>query len=210
MILAIETSAEPASIAFFKDGEIVQREFPNKNQVNVPLADELALLLEGVEQVSEILVGAGPGSYSGARVGLATAEAIALVHSARVVTLPSLCGVAGERTLLGDARRGAYFVGQMPSPEMKRVTETVAVYEAEEFAGAVADLAQKDFVSFEPVEKLPLPEEVKNGVSQVYATAEGLIQYWNALGEEGREAQVPSEVLYVRPPNITKAKNPFA
>ena len=210
MILAIETSAEPASVALYKEGKIEQRTFPNKNQVNVPLADELASLLREERQVSEILVGVGPGSYSGARVGLATAEAIALVYSARVIALPSLCGIAGDSVLLGDARRGAFFINERPTGRVQRVGNSVTVYSQDEFSNAVEQLGDTELITFEPVEKLPLPSEIQSRVVQVYSTAEGLLTYWDELDEAEKLSSLPPEVLYVRPPNITKAKNPFA
>ncbi len=207
MIIAIETSAEPASIALLHpDGSLSERSFPNQNQVNVPLADELALCLDELKgEVQTVLVGAGPGSYSGARVGLATAEALALSFNCDLVTLPSVYGITHPTpyVLVGDARRGAYF---SISPE----APTPQILEAEPFAAQIAE-CDHALVTFEPVEKLPLSDEVKNSISITTSSATQLIHYWQTLSTTAQSAwlQAPREVVYLRPPNITKAKSPF-
>ncbi len=207
MTLAIETSAEPASLAIMgEDGHILSRSFANENQVNVPLADELAeLLSERTERITTVLVGAGPGSYSGARVGLATGEAVGMVHKCPVITLPSIYGVAREDdfTLIGDARRGAYF-SAAPSEPVPQILEK------EEFIAAV-ELLKTPLVSFEKPEKLPLPAEILNTVEIVFSSASQLLEYWHGLTSEDQELRQskPKEIIYLRPPNITKAKSPF-
>jgi len=206
MILAIETSAEPASLALYDGETVVSRSFPNRNQVNVPLADEVAALWDPQQVRLEcVLVGAGPGSYSGARVGLATGEAIAIAQGCPVVTLPSVVGIAHEEEflLIGDARRGAYF--RMAPGEL-----TPKVEGSEAFAAAV-EAYRGSLVSFEPVEKLPLSAAVQTQVAVVSSTAEQLVQYWLGLSAEEKQeyTERAREVIYLRPPNITKAKSPF-
>ena len=68
MILSLETSPEPASISLFNCKEQhFTRTLPNNNIGNEPLADELKHLLDQEASVKFIIVGAGPGSYSGAK-----------------------------------------------------------------------------------------------------------------------------------------------
>ncbi len=207
MILAIETSAEPASVSILQEnGTFLTRVFPNNNNVNVPLADEIKSLLEASPApISQILVGSGPGSYSGARVGLATAEAIAIVHSCPVATIPSFYGLdtPTEKVLIGDARRGAYFL-------QDHSMHTPKVYTKDEFSEVItATDPSSQFCSFEPTEKLPLPAHLI--VQIVSASAEQLIRYWSSLTHSAQNQlnQQPNEVVYLRPPHITKAKSPF-
>jgi len=205
--LAIETSAEPASLAIRgEDGHILSRSFANENQVNVPLADELAeLLRERTGSITTVIAGAGPGSYSGARVGLATGEAVGMVHKCSIITLPSIYGVAREDdfTLIGDARRGAYFLATPSEPVPQ-------ILEKEQFLVAVESL-KTPLVSFEKTEKLPLPAEILNSIEIVSSSASQLLEYWHGLtsGEQELWQSKPKEIIYLRPPNITKAKSPF-
>ena len=207
MILAIETSAEPASIALLKkSGEIVSRSFPNKNKVDTLLAEELASLLEDTP-LETILVGAGPGSYSGARVGLATAEAIALVHQAEVVLTPSIRGIQGcDNVLIGDARQGAYFI-------QKYSDSTPSVMEFAEIEKLLKEskhpLKVVTFESPSKLDKLPLDP---NSVQQIYSTASSLLNYWENIEDSELKNLKENEqqIIYLKPPNITKPKNPFA
>lgn len=218
MILALETSAEPASIALSHGGEILSRTFPNKNQVNIPLADELKELLSGHNDPLDcILVGAGPGSYSGARVGLATAEAISLTHDCPVITLPSFHGIplpasAEKVALIGDARRNAFFIIREHGNEEK---SHLQVLEKEVFIAEISSLTESHtLLTFESPDKLSFLKEegLSPEITHVTSSAEQLITYWNSLSVASQETlkKNPKEVLYLRPPNITKAKNPFA
>ncbi len=210
MILALETSAEPASIAIRDDeGLIITHTFDNHNQVNVPLADEIEELLSKVSpsQIEVVIVGSGPGSYSGARVGLATAEAVALVNDCPVVTLPSIYGIhegRAEMTLIGDARRGGYFICKMTTEK-----DAVKVYDKEQFISEVMNL-KSGLVTFEEVNKLPLPEHLD--VTITHSSATVLITSWEQMhtAQQARLIAAHPSITYLRPPHITQAKNPFA
>jgi tRNA threonylcarbamoyladenosine biosynthesis protein TsaB len=72
----------------------------------------------GWSAVERIAVGVGPGSFTGLRVGIATARALGLSRGIRVIGVPTLGALAraigeraGERASLAviDARRGEVF-----------------------------------------------------------------------------------------------------
>ncbi len=218
MILSLETSAEPASISLETLEGVVTSHFPNKNQVNVPLAEELETLLDKVnDHISLILVGSGPGSYSGARVGLATAEAIALTHDCPVVTIPSIHGIDNDSekplALIGDARRGSYFIITATSSQDDIINPQVEIIEEKAFLESYNMMkSSHSLFTFESIEKLPYSDKSYESVKQVSSSSEQLIKYWNTLSKAERDYYLnsPKEVLYLRPPNITKAKNPFA
>jgi len=205
MILAIETSAEPASIAIQDTRKtFIYKDFPNQNQVNIPIAGELKKILSQTnESVDTILVGAGPGSYSGARVGLATAEAIAIVHNCPVVTLPSLYGIPtpDQFHLIGDARRGSYFIANPDNPTPK-------VMEKETFIEAVEKLSSP-LMSFESPDKLPLSSEIIAKIKPVFSSAKQLLKYWHSLNDSMKQQWLskPKEVTYLRPPPISQRRN---
>ncbi len=207
MILAIETSAEPASVALLtSSGEILSKSFPNHNKVNTLLADQLADLLDQ-HDIQTILVGAGPGSYSGARVGLATAEAIALVHNAEVILIPSIKGVEDNaRILIGDARQGTYFL-QHPSDN------TPKVMTKDELIPYLQRITEENtFMTFEDVQKLKaLPLDLSK-IVVTPSTAAQLIALWNDLTHVKKNLLRTNEqkIIYLKPPNITQPKNPFA
>jgi len=114
-ILAIETSVPQASIALLSGGQIEQKNFESHRQQNQLLFEPLQELIEslGEQSIDTILVGTGPGSYSGSRIAIAAAQGLATVYGAKVIGICSFYCVPSvdrENTIaIGDARRGSYF-----------------------------------------------------------------------------------------------------
>ena len=75
----------------------------------------LAEMRRDGEQLGEIVVGLGPGSYSGVRQAIAAATGLALATGARLHGRPSTAALrfgthdAPAYQAIGDARRGAYY-----------------------------------------------------------------------------------------------------
>ncbi len=68
--LVIENSAVPGSLALARNGTVLlERTFCGAGE----LATEVASAIGLVDQLDEVIVGIGPGSYTGLRVAIATA-----------------------------------------------------------------------------------------------------------------------------------------
>lgn len=81
-ILAIETSGDHGSVALAQDGQVVsERFFPSRMSLSQTLPGHIQSVLE-VDQASEagldaFAVALGPGSFTGLRMGIALAKAMA-------------------------------------------------------------------------------------------------------------------------------------
>ena len=102
MILALETSTTASSAALCRpDGEIVAERVdldgPAHTQRLLPFVHEV---LTGTKttwaEIDTIVCGLGPGAYTGMRIGVATARALAQATGARLGGVPTLAAVALE------------------------------------------------------------------------------------------------------------------
>ena len=126
LILAFDTATDVATSALVRDGEIVGERASRA----VRILEDIDGLLAGLERetVAGIAVGTGPGSYTGLRIGLVTARALAFaldVPVAGVSTLAALArGAPGARPLL-DGRRNEVFALEDGVPIVVRAEKLV-------------------------------------------------------------------------------------
>jgi tRNA threonylcarbamoyladenosine biosynthesis protein TsaB len=115
LILAFDTATDVATSALVEDGEVLGE---RASKASTLLEDIDALLRQASARTSDVgalAVGIGPGSFTGVRVGLATARGLALalgVPAAGVSTLDALAAGAPGAVPVVDARRGEVFVLQ--------------------------------------------------------------------------------------------------
>ena len=219
-ILAIETSVPEASIALWSDGAwLFEAEFVSDRNHNSmvfePLAEALALL-EGRE-LSTVLVGTGPGSYSGTRIGIAAAQGLAIAKSCPAAGIGSIAATPPARpaarpaaahtaaTAIGDARRGLYYIspitasGEAEEPELM----DAAVLE-QRLASIPDDLL---FTLDDPT-KLGLNDQLQKRITRTQPQARLLVDVWLGLDEVRRQQlySTPLAPTYLRAPFTSKAK----
>lgn len=111
MILAIDTSTAACTAALFDSGGacIAQRDEIIGRGHAERLAPMLAELLEG-RAVDAILVGVGPGSFTGIRVGIAAAHGLAIGWAAQIRGMSSLALLAASarETTVAAAMAGGH------------------------------------------------------------------------------------------------------
>jgi tRNA threonylcarbamoyl adenosine modification protein YeaZ len=93
--LAIETSGRIGSVALAEDGKTLAEEtFPHGLQHAariIPAIDDLCRRLRWTSaDFREIYVSAGPGSFTGLRIGITLAKTLAFVTHADLVAVPSV------------------------------------------------------------------------------------------------------------------------
>lgn len=122
-ILAIETTGPNASVALIDESGEVWEEVSDKTlshlQNLIPMIDNLLEKCELViSDVTHIAVSEGPGSFTGIRIGMATAKALAQALELPAVSVPTLRSFAwhvpdfqGLVCPLFDARREQVYAG---------------------------------------------------------------------------------------------------
>ncbi len=160
MILAIDTSSSHGSVALGEDGFPLRVEtFSGKGgreRHSTTLFPALERLDLRKRLLTRIIVGLGPGSFSGIRVALAAAQGLALPGNVPVFGVRSCDSVARQLphvTRLGvfaDARRGEYYCTIYALGVLERETFLVPRDRVEETASKVT-LA----VSADPLPMIP-------------------------------------------------------
>ncbi|MFA6059635.1 MAG: tRNA (adenosine(37)-N6)-threonylcarbamoyltransferase complex dimerization subunit type 1 TsaB [Taibaiella sp.] len=119
-LLYIDTSASKATVAFSQEGKTVAiRMHDNANEqaavLNIMINNVLEEASNTLDNVDALCVCAGPGSYTGLRVGLSTAKGIAYVKDIPLMLFNRLDLIAWEQNkkepfaIALKARNGEYF-----------------------------------------------------------------------------------------------------
>lgn len=119
-LLAIDTATKSIYLALLIDGKTVdsisQEGESNHSVTIMPLIDQLLIKQQlQLNQIEGILVGIGPGSYTGVRIGVSIAKMIAYLNSIELYSFSSLALLAScseSMNILSsiDARRGNAFL----------------------------------------------------------------------------------------------------
>jgi tRNA threonylcarbamoyladenosine biosynthesis protein TsaB len=113
LVLAFDTATDVATSALVDDGEVLGE---RTSRAVTLLEDVDALLRQGgarPRDLDALVVGTGPGSFTGVRIGLATARGLALALDLRVAgvsTLEALAAGTADALPVIDARRREVFV----------------------------------------------------------------------------------------------------
>ena len=193
--LALDTSSSVGSIALGNAKVVVQSiDLTGPGRHSATLFPALTRLGIPRLKLRRIIVGLGPGSFSGIRVALAAAQGIALVQNVSVIGICSAYSVAlqhKEVTRLGvfsDAKRREAFCTVFRSGELERDTYLLPMAELELHASKMT-LA----VSAEPLPGI---------ATRTFPRARDLLALPESL--PGWVTQAPLEPIYLRGPVAAK------
>ena len=141
LILAFETSAKAASVALFQEGKLLGESYQNTGLTHsqtlmVMAEDMLKQCGYTAKDVTHVAVAAGPGSFTGVRIGVAAAKGLAWglqVPCCGVSTLEAMAknmGIyAGIVCAVMDARRNQVYnaLFRVENGNFSRITEDRAI-----------------------------------------------------------------------------------
>jgi tRNA threonylcarbamoyladenosine biosynthesis protein TsaB len=146
IVLGIDTSTRFASVAILQDGVVLAESTGDGRG----FGSDLLVLIDavcvgaaiGAHDLDAVAVGAGPGSFTGLRIGMATAKGIAFAAKCPLWAVSSLAALAHEQLLerelalivsVLDARKGEVYTGTYRRDDDRTVlldTERAIVPEA--------------------------------------------------------------------------------
>lgn len=211
-MLAMETSCPRASLCLRVDGEdIYTAEWVSERSHNSRIFDSLkeAKPFLDAHPPEFILVGSGPGSYSGIRVALAAADGLSLVYGSRVAAISSWEALPHEgknALVISDARRGGWALAELRDGKWSGAFRITGAGEVQEAIGQARSEGML----------LLSCEEGKNLASRGWTgfraglvpSARGILEswLWKSHEEQMELAGTPPSPLYLRDPHITPAK----
>lgn len=191
-LLSIDTSSLVGSWAFFENGQL-----GGSDQFTGRASTSLAVSLANAGKLFEkmppekILIGVGPGSFSGIRVGIATAQGLARIWGSQLIPIRSSSALAWAHrdvSLLGvfaDAKRNHAFFTAYENGIMTRPSQLIPNEELDHYLSKCT---------------LALSSDPLAGVSeQESPSALHLACHYLAYGSE---LQLPLEPLYLHPPML--------
>ena len=132
MILALDASTETGTMAVVASGRLVREFLFAGGRAKGGGVTRALEEMGDLEQVGGVVVGIGPGSYSGVRAAVAAAWGFAVARRLPLVGVSSLLALApGEYLAAGDARRGEFYYAHIRDGEF---VEAPGLFSSEELA----------------------------------------------------------------------------
>lgn len=172
-ILGIDTSSLAASVSVIEDSKLICEYTINTKKTHsqklMPMIENMLKISDiNVNEIDLIAVCEGPGSFTGLRIGMATAKAIAHVNNLPIISVNSLELLAGNMNLCDkkicsilDAQRTQVYTGQ---------------YKFEN--NELIELKNIDVVDIDV-----LLEELKNSSEEVIIVGEAVYKYLDKIKE---------------------------
>ena len=182
-ILAFETSAKAASVALLDGGKLLAESYQNtglthSQTIMVMAQDLLKSCGLSARDVEAVAVAAGPGSFTGVRIGVAAAKGFAWGAE-----LPCY----GVSTLEAMARTMGVWQGYIvPAMDARRSQVYTAVFHAEK--GVITRVEEDMAISL-----AELGEKIKNYEENVFLVGDGALLCYNTLLEEVPQLVLPPE-----------------
>ena len=183
MILAFETSAKAASVALMENGKLLGESYQNTglthSQTLMSMAEDLLSACgKTAQQVTAVAAAAGPGSFTGVRIGVSAAKGFAW---------GSQIPCYGVSTLEAMAENLGVWQGYVvPTMDARRSQTYTAIFHAEQ--GKLTRILDDCAISYEE-----LGEKLKKYEESIFLVGDGAVLCYNTLLEAVPGLVLPPE-----------------
>ncbi len=182
-ILAFETSAKAGSVALIEDGKLLAESYQNTglthSQTIMPMAEQL---LQNcgytVKDLDAVAVAAGPGSFTGVRIGVAAAKGLAWGAEIPCYGVSTLEAMASNLGIDNGI--------VLPVMDARRNQVYNAVFQAEN--GVLTRVKEDRAISLEDLSK-----ELQGMTGPIFLVGDGSVLCYNTLKEAVPALVLPSE-----------------
>jgi tRNA threonylcarbamoyl adenosine modification protein YeaZ len=162
-MLAIETASEACSVALFEGEALLARDHRVLGRGHAEALVPMIGALPDKGRAARILVSLGPGSFTGVRIGLASARALGFAWGGEVLGYPTLALVAAQAlaqhpgkslTVCMNGGHGEWFVqdfGPDGLPETKVLSQTPAAAQGDIHYSLAAGNRARELLEFDGV-----------------------------------------------------------
>jgi tRNA threonylcarbamoyladenosine biosynthesis protein TsaB len=216
-LLAIDTAGAACSVALWAEGKVLAHEIAATQHGHAvalaPMLDRLTTATgTGFKALGAVAVSCGPGGFTGMRVGLATARALALAIGCPAIGIGSFQALAATAMRSGghhgaamlavlDSRRDELFAAELDGTlatagaPMLLQPEAIAAYCRKRSLPLLADAELTQFAAPDFADLTRL-----HAIADAPAVAE--------LAAMRPDLHLPPDPIYVRPPDVSQPKAP--
>lgn len=196
--LAIDTSTPQGCVSVFGFGEIlIEETFTADRSHSATLFETLEKARRLCPSIDQIVVGLGPGSYAGIRIGISAALGLQVALGAVLLGIPSVAALdiaSDDYIVIGDARRDSYYFTHVCHGVCMKGPLLLSESQLRE---QLCDHAMQPVFATETLAAFPtVPVAMPSGSKLAQLAAEG-----RGIVQEGE-----LEPIYLREPHITQPK----
>jgi tRNA threonylcarbamoyladenosine biosynthesis protein TsaB len=197
-LLAFDLSTRRGTIALVNEKQILgARDWPNDRRSSAPFFEALDGIIREHGRPETIVIGLGPGSYTGTRIAISAAIGLEMTTGAALAGISSLCAISDEKDfcVIGDAKRASFFLARISGGLLKSDPELLS---ADEMNKRISSITTTPIYSSD---QLPQFTSVKLR----FPSAKLLCL--RAQTAPQNLARAPLAPIYLREPHITTARS---
>ncbi|HEX8266454.1 MAG TPA: tRNA (adenosine(37)-N6)-threonylcarbamoyltransferase complex dimerization subunit type 1 TsaB [Pyrinomonadaceae bacterium] len=223
LILSLETSTRSGGVALLRGNEVLaERAGKENSSQSAQLLSDIREILQkndlNLNQINLFAVAVGPGSFTGLRIGLATAKALAMALKTPIAGISTLEAAAscsekdGEICVVLPAGRNEYFAQSFKKSgqnDLKRASE-IEIYTVKNLIEMCAEKNNSNWISTGEIISV-ISEAGKNTNHNYQALPQNLAISVGRTGHEiflrGDLNEYPPNPVYARGAGIGESKN---